>query len=200
MTVVMLSGGIDSTVALAHTMATPGVAAKLALTIDYGQTHQREIESARAIAQHYGVEHHVIDLTDALWFPCGLTGSGDIPTRHADKVDNTFVPGRNIVMAAVGIAWAHARHIRNVAIGANADDRAGYPDCRREFLQALNESGRVGYAVAVWTPFIDMSKRQVIELGQELDAPLDLTWSCYRGGDEPCNNCGACESRNKAMA
>jgi len=200
MSLVLLSGGIDSTVALAHTIAAPGMAARLALTIDYGQTHQREIKSARAIAQHYGVEHHVIDLTDALSFPCGLTGSGDIPTRHANGIDNTFVPGRNLVMAAVGIAWAYARRIRNVVIGANADDRTGYPDCRREFLTPLNEAGRVGYGVAVWTPFIDMTKREVIGLGQELDVPLELTWSCYLGGDEPCNNCGACQSRNEAMA
>jgi 7-cyano-7-deazaguanine synthase len=187
-TLVLLSGGIDSTVALAHTKA------ELALSVNYGQTHRRELRAATAIAKHYGVEHHEINIAAALDIPCALTGQGTIPDTRAVEPDSTFVPGRNLVLIAIAAAWANAWGYGAVVIGANADDNAGYPDCRPKFVEALSDATSAGYGVSVWAPLVRMTKRQVIAYGRQLDIPFGLTWSCYRGGAEPCGRCGACES------
>lgn len=186
--VVLLSGGIDSTVALAHTKA------ELALSVNYGQIHRRELHAAAAIAKHYGVEHHEVNIASALDIPCALTGRGKIPDGHAEAPDATFVPGRNIVLLSLATAWANKWGYGAVVIGANADDNAGYPDCRPGFIERVKEATLTGYGVTVWAPLLRMTKRQVIEYGRELEIPFDLTWSCYRGGADPCGRCGACES------
>jgi 7-cyano-7-deazaguanine synthase len=185
---VLLSGGIDSTVALAHTKA------ELALSVDYGQTHRRELRAAAAIAKHYGVKHHEVNIASAFDIPCALTGRGTIPDTHATEPDATFVPGRNLILLSIATAWASAWGYGAVVIGANADDNAGYPDCRPSFIHHVDEATRAGYKVTVWAPLARRTKRQVIEYGRELGIPFHLTWSCYRGGAEPCGRCGACES------
>lgn len=190
--VVLLSGGIDSTVALALTHA------DVALSFDYGQTHWRELGAAERIANHYGAVHHVLSIK-GLVGPSSLTGVDAIPETHATEPDATEVPGRNLVMISVAVAFAQTWGYECVVIGANADDRAGYPDCRPEFITALDDATRAGYCVGVWAPLLKMSKRDIVERGRQLGIPFDLTWSCYRGGNEPCNRCGACQSRNEAM-
>jgi 7-cyano-7-deazaguanine synthase len=185
---VLLSGGIDSTVALAHTKA------ELALSVNYGQTHRKELHAAAAIAKHYGVEHHEVNVASALDIPCALTGKGTIPESHAEEPDATFVPGRNLMLIGIAVAWANAWGFQTVVIGANADDHGGYPDCREGFFTPLAQATRAGYGVGVWRPLLKRTKRQVIEYGRELGVPFHLTWSCYRGGDQPCGRCGACES------
>ena len=193
-TVVLLSGGVDSTVALARALADGDDA--MALSFNYGQIHKRELAAAEAVAAHYGVHHRVIDLSAALPHGSALTGLGLIPETHATAPDATLVPGRNIVMLAVGIGIAEGSGGGAVVIGANADDRAGYPDCRSEFFTAIDHATRrsTDGRVCVWAPLIRMSKADIFALGHQLGAPLDLTWSCYRGGDAPCGRCGACES------
>jgi 7-cyano-7-deazaguanine synthase len=187
-TLVLLSGGIDSTVALALAVRRGEAQA---LSVDYGQTHAKELDAAALVAAHYGVRHTV----QRIALPaCALTGTGDIPDAHAEQVDATFVPGRNIVMLAHAIAEAQAHGFQAVAVGANADDNAGYPDCRPSFLRAMDEATRAGYGVGVWAPLVRMTKQEVIKLGAQLNAPLELTWSCYRGGHVQCGRCGACES------
>jgi 7-cyano-7-deazaguanine synthase len=198
--VVLLSGGIDSTVALAMSLR-DGVDCALAVTFNYGQAHWwRESCASSSIAGHYDVAHKTVDIRECLPAASALTGTGQIPTEHADRVDATFVPGRNLVMLSVGVSIAASVGAGIVIIGANAADDAGYPDCRPAFIDAVDESARLAYRIGVWAPLLRMSKRQVVDRGVWLDAPLQLTWSCYRGGDEPCNQCGACESRNEAMA
>lgn len=191
--IVLLSGGIDSTVALALTNE-----AILALSFDYGQTHLKELYAAGAIASRYGVPHRIVKLDLPVW--SGLTGKGDIPEAHAEEPDNTFVPGRNLLMIAYGVAYAQQNAAGCVVIGANADDRAGYPDCRQDFITAVDEATRYGYGITVHAPLLKMTKKQIVERGIAEHAPLHLTWSCYRGGEQPCNRCGACQSRNEAMA
>lgn len=192
--VVLLSGGIDSTVALART------GAEFALSVDYGQTHSRELDAARAIAKYYSVEHRIVDISAALDLPCALTGRGEIPDGHAEAPDVTLVPGRNLILIALATAWAQSVGAGAVVIGANADDRAGYPDCRPSFIEPLRDATTAGYSVTIWSPLVRMTKREVVAFGRDLDAPLDLTWSCYRGGAAPCDRCGACVSRNEVMA
>ena len=191
--VVLLSGGIDSTVALAHVEDT----AIMAIAFDYHQKHVRELNHAVRIADHYGIRLDIVGLDLAV--RSGLIGHGDIPEEHADEPDNTFVPGRNLAMIAHGVAYAQSIGADAVVIGANADDRAGYPDCRPDFLTAIDHATRLGYGIGVHAPLLKMTKRQIVELGRELEAPLHLTWSCYRGEEHPCYRCGACQSRNDAM-
>lgn len=200
--VVLLSGGIDSTVALAISLR-DGVDCGLAVTFNYGQAHWwRESTAASAVADHYGVPADVFDIRELLPATSALTGTGQIPAGHAKQVDATFVPGRNLVMLSVGVSIAASVGAGIVIIGANAADDAGYPDCRPAFINAIDETARqaTDHQIGVWAPLLRMSKRQVVDNGVWLDAPLHLTWSCYRGGDNPCNQCGACESRNEAMA
>jgi 7-cyano-7-deazaguanine synthase len=199
-TVVLLSGGLDSTVALAYVIET-GDQAAMALSFDYGQTHRRELNHAELIADYYDVNHRVIDLRAALKSPSALTGIGEIPDGHADDVDATFVPGRNLTMIAVGIGIAAGLDASTVVIGANADDQAGFPDCRPEFITSVDNTARTstGGKVGVWAPLLSMTKVDIVNLGRDLGVPFDLTYSCYRGGIKPCNRCGACESRNGAL-
>lgn len=199
--VVLLSGGIDSTVALAMVTANDNHAA-MALSFNYGQTHMRELHAAARIADHYDVLHRVIDLRAALSTPCALTGNGNIPDSHATEVDATYVPGRNLVMLAVGVGVAAGLGAGAVIIGANADDHAGYPDCRPQFIDNVDQTARSSTDgnVGVSAPLVRMTKREIVAVGRQLDAPLHLTYSCYRGGIDPCNRCGACASRNEAMA
>jgi 7-cyano-7-deazaguanine synthase len=199
--VVLLSGGIDSTVALAISER-DGVDCELAITFNYGQANfAHEKLAAADIAWHYGVKWEWVDLRGILRGPSALTGTGDIPTGHAEQVDATFVPGRNLVMLSVGIGIAAGVGAGAVVIGANAADDAGYPDCRPPFISAIDDAARkaTDYQIGVWAPLLRMSKRQVVDHGMQLDVPLHLTRSCYRDGLQPCNQCGACDSRNEAM-
>lgn len=192
--VVLLSGGIDSTVALDLTVARKNV--HLALSVNYGQNHVKELEAAAAIADYYGVVHEVVTLPMTL--PSALTGQGIIPVKHAETVDATFVPGRNLLLISIALARASVCNCDEVVLGCNRDDAAGYPDCRPEFIAFLNAAGRSAYGVKVSAPLINLNKRQIVELGRWSDVPLGLTWSCYRGEQRPCNNCGACLSRREA--
>lgn len=202
-TVILLSGGIDSTVLLASRIDAGDEI--VAVTFDYGQTHCREIASAEAVAKHYGVEHRFVNLVDldcTIFGGSALTGDAEIPTGHAETPDDTYVPGRNLVMIAIAASIAEQVGAAAVLIGANADDFGGYPDCRWKFIAAVNETVNVGTVtgVTVQAPFGSYPKRKVVEYGRQLGAPLHLTWSCYRGAETPCGSCGACQSNREATA
>jgi 7-cyano-7-deazaguanine synthase len=190
-TVVLLSGGIDSALALAMQDDET-----YTLTVDYGQRHRKEIESAAAIAKHYGANHRVMKLDPALFQGSALTGASEVPDGHAEEPDSTYVPARNTVLLALATALAESVGATKVVIGANADDAAGYPDCRRTYIEAFRDvilRGTVGH-VWIHGPLLSLTKAQIIGLARNMDVPLHLTWSCYRGGDQPCGTCGACES------
>lgn len=197
-TLVLLSGGIDSTVTLANAIRKGHDCT--AITFDYGQTHAREINAAAAIARYYNIPHTIRNLTGVFTPDSALTATKPIPEHHAETVDATYVPARNILMLAISAAHAENTGANTIAIGANADDHAGYPDCRPMFLTAMDKATRLGTLnhIGIWTPLIGMTKEQIIRYGFELRAPLGFTWSCYRGGDQPCGNCGPCESIAKA--
>lgn len=197
--VVLLSGGLDSTLALA--MAVRDGHSVEALTVTYGQTHAREVEAAQLIAEHYGVSQVRVAVSPVLFEGSALTGGADIPTAHADAPDSTYVPARNTVLLALAAARAEATGAKNVIIGANAADEAGYPDCRRKFIEAYRDVLQLGTLNHVWVmaPLLELSKSDILRRAYELDVPVEMTWSCYRGGLVQCGLCGACEAIESAQ-
>lgn len=199
---VLLSGGVDSTVVLADAVDRHGPAEVQTVTFDYGQNQARqELLSAAAVAHHYGVAQRLVNL-GSVFGPSALTGELPVPDGHAELPDATEVPGRNLALLSIAAAIADGAGCRTVSFGANAADLAGYPDCRPAFIEALREAIIIGTRnhLFLHAPLLYHTKEQVVRLGQRLGAPLHLTWSCYRGGDEPCGACGACESRTGAGA
>lgn len=195
-TVVLLSGGLDSAVALANA---PDVVE--ALTVDYGQRHVREIASARKIAAHYNVPHTIVNLDPILFRGSALTvPKRELPEGAATSPDDTYVPARNTVLLALAAARAEVVGARSVVIGCNADDFNAYPDCRRKYIEAFRDVLTEGTVSHIWVsaPFLNMTKTEVKKLGEDLGVPAGLTWSCYKGGVVPCGTCGACITRGAA--
>lgn len=205
---VVLSGGLDSTVCTALAAAESGVP-PLALTFDYGQRHRTELDRAAGVAGHYRAEHLVVHLDTSAWGGSALTDrSIEVPAAGTTEgIPATYVPARNSIFLAVALGVAEARGLDAVWIGVNAIDYSGYPDCRPEFIEAFRgvaatgqKRGVDGDPIAIRTPLIECTKEQIVRLGIEHDAPLRLTWSCYRGGDRPCGRCDACELRARGFA
>lgn len=204
--VLAFSGGMDSTTLAAH-YDHEGYGLLL-LSFDYGQRHVRELEAARHVAAHYQAEHHVVDLTavGALMPGSALTDASlEVPEGHyaAASMRTTVVPNRNAIMAnvAAGIASAHGAHV--VALGIHAGDHHVYPDCRPTFLDALQSSITAALdglpTPIVEAPFVHDSKTDIARLAAALNAPLALSWSCYRGGSVHCGRCGTCVERREAF-
>lgn len=202
--VVLLSGGMDSTTALAvalddrHTV-------KVAVSVDYGQRHRRELDAAAAIAARYGIEHVVVQLA----IPGGLAGSAltdpDVPVPHGHYADAsmkaTVVPNRNAIMANIAAGIAISRGADTIVLGVHAGDHPIYPDCRPAFVDALRALLEAANdpPVRVFAPFLHNTKTDIAGIGNVLRAPLDLTWSCYQGGDVHCGRCGTCVERREAF-
>ncbi len=215
---VVLSGGMDSAVCLASEASTlDRKAPLLALTFDYGQRHRVEIERAHALAEHYRAEHIIVALDRAPFAGSALTDlSLDVPaassqsTRSvpvAPRIPSTYVPARNTIFLAIAIGVAESRDLDSVTIGVNAIDYSGYPDCRPEFIEAFREVARLGQRrgvegspVQVKAPLLLLDKAAIVRLGASLSVPFEMTWSCYRGGPDPCGSCDACELRRRGFA
>jgi 7-cyano-7-deazaguanine synthase len=205
---VVLSGGLDSTVCMALA-ARESETPPLALTFDYGQRHRTELDRSAGVAGHYRSDHLVVQLDTTAWGGSALTDpSIDIPTGGAgDGIPVTYVPARNSIFLAVALGVAEARGIDAVWIGVNAVDYSGYPDCRPAFIEAFRQvaatgqkRGIEGDPVEIRTPLIESTKPEIVRMGLALDAPLELTWSCYEGGDKPCGVCDACILRARGFA
>jgi 7-cyano-7-deazaguanine synthase len=195
--VLLLSGGLDSAVLLAK-LLDEGI--KLySITFAYGQSHEtRETLAAQKVASHYKVSQELIVLPRAVFTGSALTGRGTVPTGvppDDPTQSQTVVPGRNLVFLAVAVAKAVQLGAERVLIGANASDERVYPDCRWAFIRAAGSASGEGYGVQVQAPFLSMVKRQIVELGKSLKTPLEMTWSCYVGNEQPCGKCGACITR-----
>jgi len=205
--IVLLSGGMDSCVTAAIA-AQKGSAAFL--HVNYGQrTEGRELRAFNEIADFYGVEERLtVDishlkaiggsaLTDsAIEVPKGSLVSSGIPV--------TYVPFRNAHLLAIAISWAEVLGAREVYIGAVEEDGSGYPDCTREFFDAFEKAAalgtRPGSGIKIITPLIRMRKSDIVEKGLELEAPLSLTWSCYKDEEEACGECDSCLLRLRGFA
>jgi 7-cyano-7-deazaguanine synthase len=210
---VILSGGLDSTVCLALAAEEEHPSEPLvALTFDYGQRHRVELERAAAVAERYGADHLVVGLDASAWGGSALTDESiEVPDPEPDGagagIPVTYVPARNLIFLSVAMGVAEARDLDAVSIGVNALDYSGYPDCRPEFIESFASTaalalkrGVEGHPIEIRTPLLELSKADIVRLGVSLDAPLDLTWSCYRGDVLPCGACDACALRAKGFA
>jgi 7-cyano-7-deazaguanine synthase len=205
---VVLSGGLDSTVCMALAVGDSG-RPPLALTFDYGQRHRTELDRAAGVAGHYRSEQLVVRLDTTAWGGSALTDpSIAVPLGGTeDGIPATYVPARNSIFLAVALGVAEARGLDAVWIGVNAIDYSGYPDCRPQFIEAFRavaatgqKRGVEGNPIAIRTPLIECTKAEIVRLGVDKGAPLHLTWSCYLGGDRPCGACDACMLRARGFA
>jgi 7-cyano-7-deazaguanine synthase len=210
--VILLSGGLDSSTVLYQAKA-DGCEC-YAISFDYQQRHRRELESAAAIARAAGVvAHQVITFDLRQWGGSALTDDGiDLPegrslSEMASQIPVTYVPARNTIFLSFALAYAEAIAAERVYIGVNALDYSGYPDCRPDYIQAMQEvfrlgtkQGREGQAIAIISPLLELHKTEIIQLGNKLGVPWQHTWSCYAGGEKACGVCDSCQLRLAAFA
>ena len=204
-TIVICSGGLDS-VSLAHM-----VAAKRKLTglvsFDYGQRHRKELDYAALCAKRLDVPHDIIDMRGigAALTGSALTDDVDVPDGHyaEETMRVTVVPNRNAIMLTVAYGIAAARGDQAVATAVHGGDHFIYPDCRPDFTQAfefMQYMALDGYAdVSLYTPFVHLSKADIVTEGQRHNTPFAETWSCYKGGVHHCGRCGTCVERREAF-
>ena len=209
--VVLLSGGLDSYTAAA--IARAEGFRLFALTVQYGQRHARELESARAVAAALGVARHVeLDVNLAAFGGSSLTGSEPVPRdRPLDRGDipSTYVPARNTVLLALALGWAETLSAGDIVIGVNALDYSGYPDCRPEFIAAFEHlatlataKGVGGTRFRIHAPLQHLTKADIIRKGTALGLDYGLTHSCYDPdpGGRPCERCDSCALRAAGFA
>lgn len=212
---VLCSGGADSSTLLAKAVADHGADNVFALAVSYGQKHSRELRSARAIADHYGVELRLLDV-GAIFADstCSLLAHSDaaVPQGTYDEQQresdggpvSTYVPFRNGLFLSCAASMALSLECSVLYYGAHHDDVAGeaYPDCSLAFVEAMDRAIRLGTAdeLRVEAPFVSWSKADIVALGLSLGVPYELTWSCYEGGDTPCGTCATCLDRAAAFA
>lgn len=212
--VVLLSGGLDSSTALAIAKA-EGFESH-ALSFRYGQRHQIELESAAQVAKALGVAEHLIADIDLRRFGgSALTGDMAVPKdrdpdRMAEGIPITYVPARNTIFLSFALAWAEVLEASDIFIGANALDYSGYPDCRPEYIAAYErmanlatKAGVEGHQVLrIHTPLIRFTKAQIIRKGRELGLDYSITSSCYDpdADGRPCRRCDSCRLRAKGFA
>ena len=208
--VVLLSGGLDSSVAI-HLAKSEGFEV-YALSFDYGQKHNKELECARATAKSVGAaEHNLVTMQLNLWGGSSLTDSGiDVEDGDVSRTDipATYVPARNMVFLSVAASYAEAIGAQDIYIGVSEVDYSGYVDCREAFLESMEKTINMGTVmgaeqgkkIRIHAPFVHKTKAQEIQLGEKLGVDFSLTWSCYRGGEKPCGTCDSGLLRAKALA
>ncbi len=203
--VCLLSGGMDS--AVACSIAKNEGYGIYALTLKYGQKHEREIEAARKLAQEFGViEHKIINLDLGGLFTSALTDNEGMPKERTPddikkqkEIPGTYVPARNTVFLSIALAYAEIRCCEAIYIGAHAVDYSGYPDCRPKYFQKYQQMadlatkrGVEGKRIEIKTPLINYDKAEIVRKGASLGVDFSHTWSCYKGGDKACGRCDSC--------
>lgn len=211
---VLVSGGIDSTTCLALAVDKYGRENVSALSMYYGQKHDKELECARKVADYYGVDYKELNLSSIFADSnCSLLSHSteEIPREsYASQLDksggapvSTYVPFRNGLFLASAASIALSKECSLIYYGAHADDAAGnaYPDCSEAFNSSMNDAVYIGSGnqLSIEAPFVKMTKKDVVERGLRLGVPYELTWSCYEGNDRPCGVCGTCIDRRKAF-
>lgn len=210
--VVLVSGGMDSSVLLHHAARTLERSPLYTLSFDYGQRHARELDcAARQSAAAGAADHRVVHLQDV----AGLVSAGttlvqggadvpdlaDLPEADRDQPP-TYVPNRNMMLLSIGAAYAEAMGAPEVMYGAQAHDEYGYWDCTPAFLGAINAVLKLNRRtpVRILAPLVEKSKADLVRMGIELGVDFSQTWSCYRGGEVACGTCPTCVERLNAWA
>lgn len=211
--IVLLSGGLDSTTVLA-TVTNKGFDI-IALSFNYGQRHNYEIECAKEIATFYNItKHQIANIDLGAIGGSALTDDIDVPKNRDtgemnSEIPITYVPARNTIFLSYALALAEVENSFHIFIGINALDYSGYPDCRPEYIESFQKMGRLATKsgveeteqLQIHTPLIDLKKSEIIKLGIELGVDYSKTHSCYDplGKDEPCGKCDACLLRIKGF-
>ncbi len=206
--VVLLSGGLDSATTAA--IAQRDGYEVIAISFRYGQRHERELKAASQIVQALAIaDHYVVEVNLSQWGGSSLTDpSLAIPQDGIDPsiIPSTYVPGRNTVFIAIALSLAEAKEATAIYLGINAVDYSGYPDCRPDYLaayQALaNLSSKVGVEgkpIQLVAPLVTSTKVDIVKQAITLGVPIELTWSCYQGGEIPCGVCDSCRIRDQAL-
>jgi 7-cyano-7-deazaguanine synthase len=210
--VILLSGGLDSTTVL-YQARVDGFDC-YALSFDYQQRHQKELAAARKVAQMAQVaEHRVVAFDLRSWGGSALTDSSiDLPIdrdlgQMAQEIPVTYVPARNTIFLSFALAYAEAIQASRVYLGVNALDYSGYPDCRPEYIAAMQQvfdlgtkQGLSGNGIQIAAPLVNLHKTEIIQLGNRLGVSWADTWSCYDGGELACGVCDSCQLRLAAFA
>lgn len=211
--VVLLSGGLDSSTALA--LAAERGFALYAISFRYGQRHARELEASRRLAEHFGArEHKIIDIDLTAIGGSALTAP-DIAVpldRPEDEMSHgipaTYVPARNLIFLSLATGYAEVVGANDIFLGINALDYSGYPDCRPEFLESFAQTANLATKAGTedqrtlqyHAPLIAMTKAEIVREGTRLGVPWELTWSCYQGSEKACGRCDSCQLRLKGFA
>jgi len=209
--VCLVSGGIDSCVT-AYIAKNEGYKI-YALSFNYGQKHNKEIECAKNIVSTIKAESHIIFDLDLKQFGGSslldesMNIEKDIKITEIGKtIPSTYVPARNTVFLSIALAYAEVISADSIFIGVTSTDYSGYPDCRPEYITAYQimaniatKRGVEGNTIKIKTPLINLSKKEIIKKGNKLDAPFEKTWSCYNGGEKACGYCDSCILRLKGF-
>jgi len=204
--IVIFSGGMDSTTVLYHCVDSFRAKNVLAITFNYGSKHnEQEINKSILTCAKLGVEQRIFNLKDIFsnFNSALLKGGEDIPKGHYadDNMKKTVVPFRNGVLLAIAVAFAEAENGNEVFYGAHLGDHDIYPDCRKDFVSAMNNAAMFGTYnnVQITAPYKDHNKILILKQGIGLGVDYSLTWTCYEGKDRPCGKCGSCIERTEAF-
>lgn len=202
--VVIYSGGMDSFTIL-NAALREGFEL-YALTFDYGQKHKKEIQYATRVCQELSINHRIIDITaiNQLLQSSSLTSDKEIPEGHyeAASMKSTVVPNRNMILLSLAIGYAVDIGANKVYYGAHSGDHAIYPDCRPDFVHAMNRVAKLANyePVDIVTPFLNSSKEEILAAGLKMNLDYGKTWTCYNGREKACGKCGSCIERLEAFA
>lgn len=210
--VVILSGGLDSTVCMS--IAKSEGYKVFPLTFAYGQRHSKEVEHAKQVVEYYGCGRHLIidiDFFKAIGNSALTSSDIDVPTSRTPSqfgkdIPVTYVPFRNAIFLSMATGYAESIEAEKIFIGVNALDYSGYPDCRPQFIQAFQNAvtlgtGAVekGVPIIIEAPLLNLTKAEIVKLGLQHGAPLHLTTSCYQGREKACGKCDSCLLRLKGF-
>lgn len=206
--VILLSGGLDSATVLA--IAKDAGYDCHALSFAYGQRHDAELAAAKRVAEAYTVvEHLVLPMALDMIGGSALTDESiKVPEHRTTGIPVTYVPARNTVFLSLALGWAEVLEADNIFIGVNAVDYSGYPDCRPEFIESFETMANLatkraveGQKLRIHTPLINLTKSEIIQMGQRLDVDYTLTVSCYQADEEghACGRCDSCRLRRRGF-
>ncbi len=203
-TVLIYSGGLDSTVLLHKLFAEKSIAE--AISVNYGQKQKIELDYAKKNCTKLDIKHSIADLSNlAEIFGANALTSKDVNVPNAeyakDNMSQTVVPNRNMLLLSIATARAIAIKANAVAYAAHSGDHAIYADCTPQFAEAMDKAiSLADYSkIKLLRPFVNMSKTEIIKLGAELDVDFSLTWSCYKGGEVHCGTCATCQERKASF-